>query len=460
VVLLISDDQDWRELGFMGTDAVRTPNLDRLAREGTVFAQAHLPMSRCRPTLASFLTGQWPHRSGQYFAYGPGTLKAEHPLPALLRDAGYATFAGGKYWEGDPREMGFTEGDGSGATTFVRRDQEDALSFVDRHAGRRPMFLWWAPKIPHLPHDPPPELAAVFAGAEVTVPPWVSERDRTSYVEYERMSWAMEAWLDRAVGDLVDRFRERGQLENTVFVFLIDNGWTNGLPSKGTPYENGVRTPVVVTWPGRVAAGGFLNGLTSTLDLYPTILDLAGVPVPPGADGRSWAPFLGAAAGAADPGAASDPGADGTPGRESPAASPWRGTLAGAVYPGFANPDDPRPEANVYALYARENDWKYVLWLQDLKESENQDRLRIPVPAHDFPERRAGAEELYDLDADPAELKNRAAEPDQSERLRRMRRQALDWWRATGGPPLDGEPGRTLRRMGLGDYSPPSQSRG
>jgi uncharacterized sulfatase len=446
IVLLISDDQDWRELGFMGTDAVRTPHLDRLARQGTVFSQAHLPMSRCRPTLASFVTGQWPHASGLYYAYGSGRLDAAHPLPALLRDAGYATFVGGKWWEGDAAAAGFTDGDGNGSNTFVRRDQDDALEFVARHAGRRPMFLWWAPKIPHLPHDPPRELAAAFESADVTVPPWVGERDRGSYVEYERASWAMEAWLDRAAGELLHAFAEHGLLESTVFVFLIDNGWTNGLPSKGTPYENGVRTPVVVTGAGRVAAGRLLDGLTSTLDLFPTLLDLAGVPVPEGAGGRSWAAALrpGEAAGADAP--AADAGT-------AAADSSWRReTLCGAIYPGFASEGN-RPQADVYALYAREGDWKYVLWLQDLEHSENQDRLRIPVPAHDFPERRAGSEELYHLGADPAELRNRAAEPELAGRVERMRGQALEWWTGTGGKPLEGEPGRTLRRMGLGRYA-------
>lgn len=441
LVLLISDDQDWRELGFMGTPTVRTPNLDRLAREGTVFAQAHLPMSRCRPTLASFLSGQWPHRSGQYFAYGKGELRAPDALPALLRDAGYETFVGGKYWEGDPRRLGFTAGKGDGSNTFVRKGQNGAFAFLDRWAGRRPMFVWWAPKIPHLPHDPPAELKAIFRKADVPVPSWITPEHRDSYVKDQRLAWAMEAWLDEAEGELVDRLDALGQLGNTVFVFVIDNGWVNGLPSKGTPYENGVRTPVIVTWRGRLDGGRFLDGLTSTLDIYPTLLELAGVPVPSGADGRSWVPFL-------------------WPGAEAGAASPWRDTLCGATYPAFATKGDQRAERDVYALYTREGPWKYVLWLQDITEAENQNRLRIPEPDLDFPARPAGTEELYDLDDDPDELHDLAAEPEQAERVARMRGEALDWWKATGGKPFDGEPGETLRRMGLGAYSAASQSSG
>ena len=112
IVYIISDDQDFDHLGFMGHSLVHTPTLDRLASAGTVFTTAHLPMSRCHPTLASFLSGRWPHQSGIYYNYGEKQLEPKNSLPSLLKKAGYATYVEGKYWEGDPRAMGFTHGAG------------------------------------------------------------------------------------------------------------------------------------------------------------------------------------------------------------------------------------------------------------------------------------------------------------------------------------------------------------
>ncbi len=160
VVFVVSDDHDNEHLGFMGNQIVHTPNIDLLARSGTVFTRAHLPMSRCHPTLASFLSGRWPHQTGVYHNFGTKKLDPTNSLPRLLRDAGYATYVEGKYWEGDPRAMGFTHGKGNTADTFVRDGQADLFEFIDDVGGQKPMFIWWAPKIPHRPHDPTQEYLA------------------------------------------------------------------------------------------------------------------------------------------------------------------------------------------------------------------------------------------------------------------------------------------------------------
>ena len=137
IVFIISDDHDNEHLGFMGNDAVHTPNLDRLAKAGAVFTTAHLPMSRCHPTLASFLSGRWPHQSGIYYNYGTAKLSPTNSLPSLLRDGGYATYVEGKYWEGDRREMGFTHGPGKTSRTFVRQGQSDLFAFIDEVGGQQ-----------------------------------------------------------------------------------------------------------------------------------------------------------------------------------------------------------------------------------------------------------------------------------------------------------------------------------
>ena len=413
IVFIISDDHDNEHLGFMGSEIAHTPNLDLLARSGTLFTRAHLPMSRCHPTLASFLSGRWPHQTGVYSNFGTKKLDPADSLPRLLRDAGYATYVEGKYWEGDPREMGFTHGKGSTADTFVREGQADLFGFIDAVGGQQPMFIWWAPKIPHRPHNPPQRHLALFDDKEIPVPPWIDGDRRESFLEKERVSLAMEAWLDDGVGQLVAKLRAGGVLEHTMFVFVIDNGWCNGLVSKGSPFEKGVRTPLFFSWPSKIKGGQRFDYLTSTLDIYPTILDYAGARAPASAAGNNLRPII-----------------DGK-------ATGNRERLPGAIYPAFVTTGDERPERDIYALYVRDERWKYILFLQDVVASRNQDYFRVQSIETQYPARSKGAEDLYDLLADPRERNNLADRPEHAQRMAAMRETVLAWWTETGGKPID-----------------------
>ncbi len=413
IVFLISDDHDNEHLGFMGSKIAHTPNLDRLARAGTVFTRAHLPMSRCHPTLASFLSGRWPHQTGIYHNFGTEKLAPTNSLPRLLKAAGYATYVEGKYWEGDPREMGFTHGKGESGNTFVRKGQADLFAFIDELGGRKPLFIWWAPKIPHRPHNPPQERLALFDKKEIPVPAWIGKDRRESFLQKERLSLAMEAWLDDGIGRLEKKLREKGIYENTMFVFVIDNGWCNGLVSKGSPFEKGVRTPVFFTWPAKIKGGQRFHGLTSTLDIYPTILDYAGAKTPASAAGNNLRPII-----------------DGKTTRN-------RNRLFGAIYPAFVTMADQRPERDIYALYVRGERWKYIFFVQDVVASRNENYFRIQSIETNYPTRRKGAEDLYDLEADPAERTNLAAQPEHARRLAEMGKAVLAWWKETGGKPID-----------------------
>ena len=413
IVFIISDDHDNEHLGFMGSKIAHTPNLDLLARTGTLFTRAHLPMSRCHPTLASFLSGRWPHQTGVYHNFGTRRLDPTNSLPRLLRDVGYATYAEGKYWEGDPRAMGFTHGKGESANTFVRKGQADLFTFIDEVGGRTPMFIWWAPKIPHLPHDPPQEYRALFDEKEIPVPPWIGEDRLASFLRKEHLSLAMEAWLDDGIGKLEKKLREKGVYENTMFVFVIDNGWSNGLVSKGSPFAKGVRTPVFFSWPAKIKGGQRFDCLTSTLDIYPTILDYAGAKTPASAAGNNLRPII-----------------DGKTTKN-------RKRLFGAIYPAFVTTTDERPERDIYALYVRDEQWKYMFFVQDVVASRNANYFRIQSIETDYPTRRKGAEDLYDLQADPTERTNLAAKPEHAQRLVEMREAVLAWWKETGGNPID-----------------------
>lgn len=444
IVLMISDDQDNQHLGFMGNTYVHTPTIDRLARAGTVFTTAHLPMSRCHPTLASFLSGRWPHQTGIYYNYGTAKLNPHNSLPNLLKAAGYATYVEGKYWEGDPRAMGFTHGAGKTANTFVRKGQDDLFAFIDEVAGKQPMFIWWAPLIPHTPHNPPQKYRDLYDPARMPVPSYIANREQSSdtpppqplqksagkgkrrakgpaagaarrrggFPEREMLSYAMEAWLDDGVGQLVDKLERAGQRSNTMFVFVIDNGWCNGLVSKGSPFEKGVCTPIFFSLPGTVPAGRRFDDLLSTLDVYPTVLDYAGVEVPETAAGRSLRPRI-----------------------EGRRFEP-REALFGAIYPAFATRGDERPERDVYALYVRTKGWKYIYFVQDVVPERNGSYFRIQSIETDYPARKAGDEDLYDLKNDPYEQNDLAEDPAQKRRRGEFKSQVMQWWRDTGGKPL------------------------
>ena len=442
IVLIISDDHDYEHLGFMGNTYVHTPTLDRLAQSGAVFTTAHLPMSRCHPTLASFLSGRWPHQTGIYYNYGTKPLDPHNSLPNLLKKAGYATYVEGKYWEGDPREMGFTHGAGKTAGTFVRKGQDDLFAFVDQTAGRQPMFIWWAPLIPHAPHNPPQKYRDLYDPANLPVPEYVKNRAEPAddaspteapeppsgngkrsgkdngknrgggFRQKELLSYAMEAWLDDGVSQLVEKLEEAGQHENTMYVFVIDNGWCNGLSSKGSPFEKGVRTPIFFSLGGTTAGGQRFDDLVSTLDLYPTILDYAGVDVPATAAGRSLRPRI-----------------EGRP------CEP-REELFGAIYPAFATKNDERPERDVYALYVRTKKWKYIYFVQDVVAGRNGDYFRIQSIETDYPTRNAGDQDLYDLESDPYEQHNLSGDPAQQQRLEELKQRVMQWWQETGGKPL------------------------
>ena len=406
IVLVVSDDQDNTHFGFAGHPLAHTPNLDRLVDEGCLFSTMHTP-PRCRPSLAVLLSGRHPHQSGIYANRHRRVLSPEGSLPNRLRAAGYATFAGGKYWEGDVQAMGF-DAPAEPSPHFARSGQEELFSFLDENAGEKPVFVWWAPALPHTPHDPPQRYLDLIDGERIEVPPHLPHASPVHFRRFEELSLAMGAWFDDELGKLVEAFRTRGLYENTLFLFLIDNGWTNGLVAKGSPFEKGVSTPFVAVWPGLIPGGARRDQRVESLDVMPTILEAAGLDVPDDLAGESLLPGL-----------------RGEPfdGRE---------VLYAAVY-GRAAVGDERPEKDAYALYARDARWKYVLYLQPVDETIWS--TMIVTPQRDM-NRLEGEEDLYDLETDPMELRDLSLDPAHRPRMDRMRAGALAWWRATGGGEL------------------------
>ena len=327
VVVILADDLGYGDLGSYGARAIRTPNLDRLAAEGVRFTDFYSSASVCSPSRAGLLTGRYPVRTGISYvifaseispghrfdlalarlgsrlgmsrfhdSYVSGLPDSEITLAEALRLAGYATGHVGKWHLGDfshdqrflPNRHGFDffEGiphsndefpvavwrNGEELTPNVGLDQERmtadftraAVEFIDLHRDQ-PFFLYLAHKDVHVPLFP----SQRFRGQSAAGP----------YGD------AVEE-LDWSVGEVLRALEERGLREHTLVVFTSDNGaWfhgsTHGLRGrKGMPWEGGQRVPMIASWPGHLPAGATVDAPAMNIDLFPTMLRLAGLGLP------------------------------------------------------------------------------------------------------------------------------------------------------------------------------------
>jgi arylsulfatase A-like enzyme len=299
IILIISDDHTWSHYGFMGHGIVQTPHLDRMARESLLYTRGYATPV-CSPSLATLLTGKQPSRHG---ITGNDLHGARHTdrtslrerllsnkliLPKALSEAGYLTYQTGKLWNSSFKDMGFTHGmtekrdrHGGAGLPIGRKGMEPIYQFIDGALEEKmPFFVWYAPFLPHDPHNPPERLLKKYLG-----------RGPTKHAEIYH---AMVEWLDETCGELDGFLEKKGLKENTMILYLADNGWDpeqgyQGSRAKLTPYENGIRTPMFLRWPGKVAPLRDEETLASILDFAPTILNVAGVKAPeklPGIDLR------------------------------------------------------------------------------------------------------------------------------------------------------------------------------
>jgi uncharacterized sulfatase len=201
-------------------------------------------------------------------------------LPKLLAENGYVSFQSGKWWEGNFAEGGFTAGMTHGDVTrggrhgdeglkIGRQGMQPVLDFLAENK-ERPFFLWYAPMLPHTPHNPPDRLLAKY-------------RDLTDTIHVARY-WAMCEWWDETCGQLLEELDKLGLSDNTLVVYVTDNGWIQSTEkpqyaprSKRSPYEGGIRTPIMVRWPAKLKPLHDEKTLVSSLDLAPTILAACGL---------------------------------------------------------------------------------------------------------------------------------------------------------------------------------------
>jgi arylsulfatase A-like enzyme len=301
IVLILSDDQGWTDYGFMGHDDIKTPNLDKLADRSVVFERGYVASPLCRPSLATMITGRFPSEHGitgndvdgrnNREALDKPLRAAFHKFPSFIRELsanGYLTHQSGKWWEGSFQDGGFTHGmtrgerHGDAGLTIGREGMKPVTDFIDlAMAEKKPFFVWYAPFLPHTPHNPPPRLLKKH-----------SRPDRAPDVAKYH---AMCEWFDETCGSLLEYLDHRGLRENTIVMYICDNGWAatstnvadpeqkawNGyaLRSKSSPFEMGIRTPIMVSWPGHLEPVKSPD-LAHAIDLFPTIAAIAGFDSP------------------------------------------------------------------------------------------------------------------------------------------------------------------------------------
>lgn len=284
-VIVIADDLGWNDLSAYGHRQVYTPNIDRLAASGLRFDNAFLTTSSCSASRASILTGKYPHSNGLVHLHQPLSAQ-ETTLGLLLRQGGYHTEAVGKWGLGGAVKDQFSrvteEKTESGTEHWLERLQQRPKN--------RPFFFWLASRDPHPPHgESQDSVAYTYDPATIDIPAGLVDGPgtRREFAQYYREITR----LDRDIGLVVAELEAQGVLDNTLLIIMSDNG--RPFPgAKENLYDDGIRTPFILFWPQAIKQPGTRGQLISTIDLAPTLLRLAGLPVPAGMQGYSFAGLL------------------------------------------------------------------------------------------------------------------------------------------------------------------------
>jgi arylsulfatase A-like enzyme len=425
IVFILADDLGYADLGCYGSKFYETPNIDRMAAEGTRFTDGYSCGPNCQPTRAALMSGQYGPRTGVYtvgsidrFDWRSRPLRpvdnvTELPLEKVtiaqaLKEAGYATGMFGKWHLGldakhHPGARGFDEAIESSGVHFDFKTHppvdvepgvyladfltDRAVDFLERKQ-RQPFFLYLPHYAVHAPHQAKKELIKKFRGKAA-----VNGQHDAKYA-------AMIASVDESVGRVLAKLDELKLAENTLVIFSSDNGGVGGYRraglakdgvtdnfplkgGKGMLYEGGIRVPYIFRWKGKIASGEIQATPINSVDLYPTLLEVAGATAPEGysLDGVTYAPLLTGKANTASREALFWH----FPGYLGAGAGQWRTTPAGAV---------------------RAGDWKLIEFYED------------------------GRRELYNLRDDLGETRNLANEaPDIANRLQGV----LGVWRRSIG---------------------------
>ncbi len=340
-LLIYTDDQRWdalsvvqQEMGEKGRFPwFQTPNMDRLAKQGVRFRNAFVVNSLCSPSRACFLTGQYSHANGVVNNHSP--FPADRVTHAsMLKEAGYVTAYFGKWHHGNQKDRpGFDEvasfiGQGqfwdcpmmvNGVRTETKGWVDDvttdaAVRFIkSRKSADKPFDMVVGFKSPHSPRIPADRAKTRFSGETLRPvpnlglnPPFSLPKKATSTTTPAKPQWNLNidtilnhfrcvSSVDDCLGRILDTLDETGLAENTVVLLTSDNGYffgEHGLGDKRWAYEESIRIPMIVRWPGHFQAGEVRDEMVLNIDWAPTVVDLAGLTPPKEMQGNSWRPLM------------------------------------------------------------------------------------------------------------------------------------------------------------------------
>jgi arylsulfatase A-like enzyme len=419
----------WDDCGPYGNRSVRTPNIDRLAKQGMRFDGAILTCSSCSPSRASIMTGRYPHNTDAEQLHWP-LPRAQVTFVEKLRGTGYWTAAAGKWHLGNEVKdrfdvvaeagaAGFQLPSGAGAQRakmIAENDESGCANWIPALRSRpkeKPFFLWLAALDPHRDYKPN-AIRNPHKPAEVIVPPYLADNRETRrdlalyYDEIGR--------LDENIGKVLGELEAQNVVSNTIVIFFSDNG--RPFPRcKTTVYDSGIKTPLIVRWPARIQAASVCRSLISSIDIAPTVMELAGIERLATFQGRSFAKVF-----------------------DDPVAR----------IRDYAFAEHNWHDYDAHGRAARTERFKYIHnfdvelpntppadavrspTFQAMRRLRDQGKLR-PEQMTCFVKRRP-AEELYDVENDPHELRNLAADSEHAETLKRLREELQKWQSETADP--------------------------
>lgn len=431
IVFLFADDQSTYSVGCYGNKDVKTPNMDQLGRDGVIFDKHYNTTAICMASRASVFTGMYEYKTGCNFSHGDMHEDVwAKSYPVLLREAGYLTAFAGKFgivvkgkglcaedfdfWGGGPGQTNYQTSKNKSMQKYAAQYPHSTLSYAafaqdvirESVERKKPFCLSISFKAPHKPATPDPQFDDVYAGKTFTKPanfgrefgehlslqsksgrqyPRFTEWNYDTDYDGEMAKYHQQVYgIDVALGMILDELKAQDIADNTVIIYTSDNGYicgSHGYGSKVLPMEESSRVPLMIYDPRSPLNGKQMrcDRLTGNIDFAPTILELAGVPVPANMDGKSLLPLL-----------------------QTP-------RVGGHEQMAFINVFGPLPTHSLSCLTPQ---FKYTYWWYA------DDKMK-PV------------EELFDTKSDPLELTNLAISPASQEVLQEMRKrydQELSKW--------------------------------
>ncbi|WP_445734421.1 sulfatase-like hydrolase/transferase [Mariniflexile sp.] len=317
VIVILVDDAGYIDFGFMGSEDLPTPNIDKLATSGVKFTDAHVSATVCAPSRAGLITGKYQQRFG-FEANGTGGIGLSDDVVTIadvFKNNGYNTYALGKWHLGEdpsdhPNQRGFNEFYGfiAGSRSYFPIENPTKEQML-QHNGERVIFEGYMTdvlgdqSVKYVEESGDKPFFMYLAYNAVHTPMHAKKEDLEKFKDHPRKELAAMTWsLDENVGKLLNKLEELGERENTLIYFLSDNGGAHNNQSKegplkgwkGNEFEGGHRVPFVVSWPAVLKGNETFNGLSSSLDIFRTSLAAANIKKPESLllDGADLLPYL------------------------------------------------------------------------------------------------------------------------------------------------------------------------